>query len=116
MKNQAGKFIAPTLDSVTAAAAGVADTIQPDLRASIVDARGDAAYPISGFTWLLAYKDMPELPKAQALSRLMWWATHDAQKFNAELGYAPLPAGIVSKGEEKIKSITAGGQPAFPNK
>jgi phosphate transport system substrate-binding protein len=116
VKNQSGTFITPTLDSVTAAAAGVADTIQPDLRASIVDAKGETAYPISGFTWLLVYKDMQELPKAQAVTRLMWWATHDAQKFNAELGYAPLPAGIVSKGEEKIKSITAGGQPAFPNK
>jgi phosphate transport system substrate-binding protein len=114
VKNQAGKFIEPNLDTVTAAAAGIADTIQPDLRASIVNAKGDNTYPISGFTWLLVPKNIEEKDKALALTRLMWWATHDAQKFNAELGYAPLPGGIVGKGEEKIRSITSGGQSAFP--
>jgi hypothetical protein len=47
---------------------------------------------------------------------MMWWAMHDAQKFNGELGYAPLPAPIVTKGEEKIKSIVAAGKPAFPDR
>jgi hypothetical protein len=54
------------------------------------------------------------MPKALALTRLMWWATHDAQKFNSDLGYAPLPVGIVGKAEEKIKSISSGGALAFP--
>ena len=116
IKNQAGKFVEPRLESVTAAASGIADTIQPDLRASIVNPTGEDAYPISGFTWLLVYRDVPERPKAVALTRMMWWATHDAQKFNADLGYAALPEGIVKKGEEKIKSITSGGQPAFPGR
>jgi hypothetical protein len=47
---------------------------------------------------------------------MMWWATHDGQKFNGDLGYAPLPLEIIKKGEEKIKSITVNGKPAFPNK
>jgi phosphate transport system substrate-binding protein len=116
VKNQSGTFIEPTLASVTAAAAGVADTIQPDLRASIVDAKGASAYPISGFTWLLAYKEMSERPKAIALTRLAWWAIYDAQRYNGELGYAPLPGGIVEKTAAMIKSIVAGGQPAFPGR
>jgi phosphate transport system substrate-binding protein len=115
VKNDAGKFVAPSLETVTAAASGVSEIIAPDLRASIVNAKGENAYPISGFTWLLAYKEMAEKPKAVALTRLMWWATHDGQKFNADLGYSALPEGIVKKSEEKIKSITAGGAPAFPN-
>ncbi len=116
VKNKAGKFVTPNLDSVTAAAAGIADTIAPDLRASIVNADGEKAYPISGFTWLLVYEKQTDKAKAIALTRMMWWAIHDAQRFNADLGYAPLPDGIVKKAEAKILSIKVGEAQAFPNK
>ncbi|MGI8422877.1 MAG: phosphate ABC transporter substrate-binding protein PstS [Chloroflexota bacterium] len=116
IKNKAGQFVDADLDTVSAAAAGVAATIATDLRASIVNAEGAQSYPISGFTWLLAYKEMKEVPKAVALTRMMWWATHDAQKFNGDLGYAPLPLEIINKGEQMIKAITVNGKPAFPNK
>ena len=115
VKNRAGKYVAPNLESVTASAAGAAKSIVPDLRASIVNAEGDTSYPISGFTWLLIYKNQTDKAKAQALTRMAWWATHDAQKYNSELGYAPLPDEIVKKAEEKILSITVDGQKAFPH-
>lgn len=116
VKNKAGQFVDAELETVTAAAEGIISTIAPDLRASIVNAEGAKSYPISGFTWVLAYKDMKEEPKAIALTRALWWATHDGQKFNGDLGYAPLPLEVVKKAEEKIKAITSNGKPAFPNK
>jgi phosphate transport system substrate-binding protein len=116
VKNQSGKFIDPSLESVTAAAAGIGDRIAPDLRASIVDAPGADAYPISGFTWLLVYAQQNDKAKATAVTRMMWWGIHDAQKFNSELGYAPLPDSIVKKAEDKINSITLDGQRAFPGR
>jgi phosphate transport system substrate-binding protein len=114
VKNAAGKFVTPNLDSVTAAAAGIGDKIAPDLRASIVNAPGEAAYPVSGFTWLLAYKSMTDKPKAQALTRLMWWSIYEGQKFCADLGYAPLPEAIQAKSAEKILSINVNDQRALP--
>ena len=75
-----------------------ATSIPADLRASIVNAPGATAYPISGFTWLLAYKKMADKAKAIALTRLLWWGIYDGQKANAELGYAPLPAGHRQEG------------------
>jgi phosphate transport system substrate-binding protein len=116
IKNKAGQFVDAELDTVSAAASGVAATIAPDLRASIVNAEGANSYPISGFTWILAYKDMKDEPKAVALTRMLWWATHDGQSFNGDLSYSPLPLEIIKKGEEKIKAITANGKPAFPSK
>ena len=114
VKNQAGSFVEPSLETVTTAAAGVADTIAPDLRASIVNAPGAQSYPISGFTWLLVYQSIPDKAKAIALARMLWWAIHDAQVYNAELGYAPLPEAIVKKAEEKVLAIMTGGEMAFP--
>ncbi len=116
VKNKAGKFIEPTLESVTAAAAGVAARIPPDLRVSIVDAEGENSYPVSGFTYLLVYKEQTDKAKAVALTRMMWWAIHDAQQYNAGLGYAPLPAEIIKLAEAKVESITVDGQKAFPGK
>ncbi len=116
IKNKAGQFVEPNLAGVTGAAAAAAGKVAPDLRVSIVDQDGAETYPISSFTWILAYKQMADAAKATALTRLLWWGTHEAQKFNGDLGYAPLPAEIVTKGEAMIKSITGAGKPAFPGK
>jgi phosphate transport system substrate-binding protein len=114
VKNKAGQWIDPSLDSVTAAAAESLQTIPADLRFSIVDAAGDRSYPISTATWLLAYKTQTDQPKAVALTRLLWWATHDGQRFNKDLAYAIVPDGLTTKSEQFIKQITINGKPALP--
>lgn len=114
VKNKAGKFIDPSLESVTAAAAASAQTVPPDLRFSIVDAPGEASYPISTATWLLAYKTQTEQAKAIALTRMLWWATHEGQRFNADLAYATVPQALTARSEEFIRQITVNNRPAFP--
>jgi phosphate transport system substrate-binding protein len=116
VKNKAGKFVQPSLDSVTAAAAATAANVPADLRASIVDASGDTVYPISGYTWILAYKNMSDQAKGLALTRFLWWGTHDGQKLTGDLGYAPIPPEVTPKSEEFIKQITVNGTPVFPGK
>lgn len=114
LRNKAGTFVEPSLEATTAAAAGVAETIAPDLRASIVNAEGAASWPIAGFTWLLVREEIDDPSKAQALARMLWWAIHEAQGYNRALGYATVPAPIVQMAEEKVRAITSGGQPALP--
>ena len=116
VKNRDGNYVTPSIESVTAAAASMGSSIPADLRASIVNAPGADAYPVSGFTWVLAYKDTPEKAKATALARLLYWAIYDGQKLAPDLGYAPLPAEIVTRAEEKILSLQSGGARAFPGR
>lgn len=116
VKNKAGKFIDPSLDSVTAAAASAAQSIPDDLRFSIVDAPGDGSYPISTATWLLAYKSETDQAKAIAHTRQLWWATHAAQRFNNDLAYARVPDGITRQSEEFIRQIAVQGKPVFPGR
>src|SRR5438105_2419587 len=116
VKNRAGSFIEPTLDSVTAAAAASIQNIPPDLRFSIVDAPGEASYPISTATWLLAYATQTDQPKAEALTRMLWWATHDAQRFNKDLAYATVPPELTSRSEQFIRQISVGGKQALPER
>jgi phosphate transport system substrate-binding protein len=114
VKNKAGRFIDPNLDSVTAAAS--ADSISPDLRFSIVDAPGDSSYPISTATWLLAYKNEPDQARAVALTRMLWWATHDGQRFNTDLAYATVPEALTARSEQFIRQISVEGKPVFPGR
>ena len=116
VKNRAGKFIDPSLDSVIAAASAAAQSLPADLRFSIVDAPGDASYPICTATWVLVYKNETDLAKALALTRLLWWATHDAQRFNKDLAYASVPDAITRQSEGFIRQITVEGKPVFPGR
>ena len=111
IKNQSGNFIEPTIDAVTAAAAGSEANTPDDLRVSITNASGAQAYPISSYTYLLVYKDQKDATKGKALVDFLWWGIHDGQAFAKDLHYATLPADIAKRAEAKINSITHGGSP-----
>jgi len=110
IKNKSGNFIEPTIDAVTAAAAGALATTPDDLRVSITDSAGATAYPISSYTYILAYKNQSDEAKGKALVDFIWWGIHDGESFAKDLLYAPLPAEIVKRAETKINSITANGK------
>jgi len=111
IKNKAGNFIDPTIDAVTAAAAGAIATTPNDLRVSITNADGATAYPISSYTYILAYQDQKDATKGKAVVDFLWWGIHDGQKFARDLQYAPLPDEIVKRTEAKINSLASGGKP-----
>ncbi|PYP83731.1 MAG: phosphate ABC transporter substrate-binding protein PstS [Blastocatellia bacterium AA13] len=111
IKNGAGNFVKPSLDSTTAAAASVSGQMPDDLRVSITNAPGADAYPIASFTYLLAYKEQEDERKGKALVDFMWWAIHDGEKMARGKLYAPLPDEVVKKAEAKVKSIVFKGKP-----
>jgi len=112
IQNQAGKWIAPSLESVTAAAAGAMKDMgqNTDFRVSITNAQGAQAYPISSFTWLLIHKTYDDSAKGRALVQFVWWAENDGQGKATELGYAPLPKEFRALIQNRLKSIMSGGR------
>ena len=110
IRNRAGKFVVPSLDSTTAAAAGAAAAMKKDVRVSILNAAGENAYPIAGFTYILVYQKQKDVGKGKALVDFLWWAIHDGQKHAPPLLYAPLPKAIVEVNERAIESITCAGR------
>jgi phosphate transport system substrate-binding protein len=107
IENQTGAYVAPSIAGAQAAAAGV-ETIPADLRFYVVNAPGAQAYPIAGYSWVIVYRTASDGEKGKALAQLLWWMIHDGQTYAEPLGYAPLPAGIVSKGEGQIRSMRCG--------
>ncbi len=118
VKNASGKYVEATLASTTKAADGVT---MPDLgnlkgqqaKISITNASNPDAWPISTFTFLMVRKDIADKTKALAVLRYFWYGIHDGQAFSKDLGYAPLPAGVVASAEAALKAVTSGGAPVL---
>jgi phosphate transport system substrate-binding protein len=106
VKNLAGNFVKPSLQSVTAAGAGLADKMPEDFRVSITNAPGADAYPISSMTWLLVYQKQKDAERGKKLVRFLDWMMHDGQQHAAALQYASLPAAVVAKESVALRKVT----------
>jgi phosphate transport system substrate-binding protein len=116
VRNRSGQFVNASLQSTTAAAAVVVAALrtETDFRVSITDPEGADAYPIASFTWMLIPREMTDQVKARTLLEFLWWATHEAQRFATDLGYAPLPARAVQLIEARLKAVTVNGRAVLP--
>jgi len=111
IKNAAGNYATPSLESVTAAAAGMKLPKETDFRVSITNAPGAEAYPIASFTWLLVKKDNKDSAKAKLIRDfLAWMITPEAQKMGADLHYAPLPDPVIALIQARLPTLKAGGK------
>ncbi|MDQ3836191.1 MAG: phosphate ABC transporter substrate-binding protein PstS, partial [Thermoproteota archaeon] len=139
LRNKAGNFVEPTLDSTQAAAqsaivmnnnsdindstTGAFSTIalpggdQSWTNVTLLDAPGTNSYPIASFSYLLLYKELStnidSMEKAQALAQFVNWAITDGQRYASPLHYVPLPESIVQHNQQTLRSLTFNGQPVF---
>ncbi len=97
VKNQAGAFIHPTIQSVSDAAANAAKIVPKDLRFSITNAPGKSSYPISSATWLIVYVNQGHYTSykiANETVQFLHWVLTEGQKMEPALDYAPIPGPI----------------------
>ncbi len=101
IKNQAGKFAAPTAESVSAAGDGI--EVNDKLIFSALDAKGDAAYPITAQSWCMLYTK----PKANgaALKAYFTYMLTDGQKLLAEVDFAPIPKSLQDKALAQLEKV-----------
>ncbi|HXR08950.1 MAG TPA: phosphate ABC transporter substrate-binding protein PstS [Candidatus Acidoferrum sp.] len=104
VKNAAGRYVAPSIASVTAALATA--KIPGDFRFSMVNPPGEKAYPIAGTTWLLVYQKQADARKGKKLVEFLKWAETQGQAMAAPLNYAPLPEELTKSVLREIDSIT----------
>ncbi len=104
IKNAAGQYVAPSIESITKAVA--AAKVPEDFRFSMVNAKGEGAYPIAGATWLLVYERQKDPAKGRRLVEFLNWALTKGEGMASGLDYAPLPANLQGRVLERIKTIT----------
>jgi phosphate transport system substrate-binding protein len=110
VQNKKGNFIQPSL-AATSAAANI--SLPDDMKVSLTNTAAPDGYPISGFTWILLYKNQKygnkTLEKAHNVANLVWWITNGGQKYTEPMQYAPLSKNAREKAEKLLRSLNYGG-------
>ncbi len=116
LKNQAGKYPPPSLDSFQAAAANADWTKAPKgFALNLNNQPGADSWPIVGATYILAYRDYPDAAKGQAVLKFFDWDYKHGGDLAKGLQYVPLPENVVKLIEaDWAKEIKSGGKPLWP--
>ncbi|MGH9509538.1 MAG: phosphate ABC transporter substrate-binding protein PstS, partial [Terriglobales bacterium] len=104
VKNAAGEFVRPSLQSTSAAAASVKN-MPADFRVSITNPPGKDAYPIASFTWLLIPTQSKDAARGKIIVEFLNWMLADGQQLATQLTYAPLPKEVSDKVRTTITQI-----------
>ncbi len=104
IQNKAGKWVACTPETVAAAAAS-----KPEVSAtnfSIVDAAGAASYPISGYSWIVAYKKAADANRGKLLYNVLAWLVGPQGQDNAKsVDYVPLPHNVQNAAAAALRQM-----------
>jgi phosphate transport system substrate-binding protein len=111
IRNRAGNYVAPTLQSTSAAGQGL--RIPSDLGISTIDAPGAQAYPITSQTFVDTYRDPCRAGMAKgdatAMVSFLNYGLGSGQSELGKLYYAKLPAKLLTKSRDAVGSITCNG-------
>ena len=139
LKNKAGNFVEPSLNStqaaaesaimngtstsnstnstITASAVTLPSGDQTWANVTLLDASGPNSYPIASFSYLLLYKELStnidSMEKAKAMAEFVKWAITEGQQFASPLHYVPLPDSVVQHDQETLKLLTFNGLPVL---
>jgi phosphate transport system substrate-binding protein len=112
VQNSQGEYVLPTIASVSAAAKG---NIPDDTRIMLTNSADPESYPISGFTWIILYKEQSyngrSLTQAEETVKLLdWLVSAEAQAEAANVNYAPLTEDAAAKAKAILRTITYDGK------
>ncbi|MBK5262204.1 MAG: phosphate ABC transporter substrate-binding protein PstS [Peptostreptococcaceae bacterium] len=113
LRNKAGNYIAPSIAAVSAAGKG---EMPADTRVMETNSSAPDAYPISGFTWIIIYKNQDyngrSFEQAQANLKLIdWLLDQQVQTIAKELKYAPLPEKVTKLAKGILRTVNYNGKP-----
>jgi len=116
LKNQAGKFVSPSIESFQAAAANADWTKAPKGFSLMLNNQpGEASWPIVGATYIMVFKDYADANKGKAILKFFDWGYKHGADMAKELHYVPMPENVVKLVEaEWAQEVKSGGKPLWP--
>jgi phosphate transport system substrate-binding protein len=113
VKNKAGIFVLPTLESTTAAGEGV--TVPANLGIKIKNPSSPKAYPITSQTFIMVNKDLCKAgvpggeSAAKGLGKFLTYGLGEGQSILSQADYAQLPSAILEKSKEAAAGLQCNG-------
>jgi phosphate transport system substrate-binding protein len=103
VRNHAGRFVVPSLDTV-ASAARHPKPPQPG-RIVLLDAEGVGSYPIAAYSYLVVPRHPNESGHAAALLEFLRWCLEQGQREAPSVSYAPLPSDAMAAARQGIQQL-----------
>lgn len=103
LKNKDGKFVNPNDNTFKAAATGADWFSVPGMGISLVNQKGATAWPITGASFVLVYKDQ-QTKETQEVLKFFDYAFTNGAKAADELDYVPLPKALTDRIKTQVWS------------
>jgi phosphate transport system substrate-binding protein len=103
VKNRAGEYLLPSPATVAVAASKKPGVTSKNF--SIVWEPGAKSYPISGYSWVLLYRNQPNVATKNAVVHLFNWMEGAGQAQAASVDYVPLPANVRAQAHHLLDTL-----------
>ena len=94
LRNRDGQFVAPSLESFSAAAENGDWAANPNFAVSLIDTAGAKSWPIVSATFILLPRDPKDTARSASVLKFFEWAYANGDKTATSLEYVPLPAKV----------------------
>ncbi len=117
LKNRSGNFVIPTDTTFQAAAAGANWENTPGMAVVLVNQPGENAWPITGASFILMYKNQKDKETALRTLKFFDWCYRNGTEMAKKLFYVPIPGSVYEFVEMTwAKEIKHGDQPIWAYK
>ena len=105
MKNADDKFVMPSAASFAAASAGTEWSKYPGMNTFITNASGAEAWPITGATFVVIYKNPQNKASAAEVLKFFDYGFKEGKKMASELDYVPMPDATTNYIRKRVWSL-----------
>ncbi len=102
VRNSAGRFVSPDLESILAAARNSSNRIAEDFQTSITNAPAADAYPLASLTWFVVPAEIGDPRKKKALKEFLQWMVGPGQNQAAALGYVSIAPEVLLREQHML--------------
>lgn len=113
LRNKAGMFVAPSMETFTAAASNADWGSARHFAVDLIDQHGEKSWPIVSATFILLPKDPKEPERGASVMKFFDWAYNSGDQIAIGLDYVPLPPAVKAAVRASWKAEIKGpnGQP-----
>jgi phosphate transport system substrate-binding protein len=114
LKNAAGSFVAPSIESFRAAAASADWKNAPGFRMVLTNQPGAGSWPITGASFIIVQKQQKNPKTARDMLAFFDWCYTHGGDIAKSLAYVPVPEPVAQLVRAQwAKEVSAGGKPAW---
>jgi phosphate transport system substrate-binding protein len=105
LKNKDGQFVAPSDESISAAAINANWTSTPGMGVILTDQVGAKSWPMTGASFILMHAKQTKPDTGREVLKFFDWSMKNGSDAAAKLGYVPLPAATIALVQNEWKKI-----------